>query len=68
MLWLDNSYANMLCEVIVCLIDAFSYAQEALSTNKEIVLPRLSDQLCVVADGSVKQSGIGATLYVVPIK
>ena len=42
------------------LIDTFLCAQRALSSCKEIALPRPSDQLWIVTDGSVKQSGIGA--------
>ena len=47
------------------LYSAFTKAQKALLTNKEIVLPRPNDVLWIVTDGSVKQHGIGATLYVV---
>ena len=43
---------------------AFSNAQSALSSNKSITLPNASDQLWIVTDGSVKQYGIGATMYV----
>ena len=44
---------------------AFREAQNALSTCKNIVLPKASDKLWIVTDGSVKMQGIGATLYVV---
>ena len=43
---------------------AFSRAKEALSDTKTITLPRAQDTLWVVTDASVKQRGIGATLYV----
>ena len=42
----------------------FSNAQNLLSTHKAIVLPRSSDLLWIVTDGSVVKRGIGATLYV----
>ena len=43
---------------------AFKYAQDSLHTNKAITLPRPSDKLWLVTDGSTKQYGLGATLYV----
>jgi hypothetical protein len=43
---------------------AFTSAQTALSTNRYITLPRRHDQLWVVTDGSIKQRGLGATLYI----
>lgn len=46
------------------LIDSFSSAQKALSTNRSIVLPKPDDQLWIVTDGAVKKHGLGATLYV----
>lgn len=45
------------------LISDFHAAQKALASNKSITLPRPSDQLWIVTDGSVKSHGIGATLY-----
>ena len=42
----------------------FVTAQEALKSHKSIVLPRPSDQLWIVTDGSVTKRGLGATLYV----
>ena len=42
----------------------FTAAQDALNTHKSIVLPRASDQLWTVTDGSVTRRGLGATLYV----
>ena len=42
---------------------AFKNAQKALKTNRAITLPRPDDQLWIVTDGSVKNSGIAATLY-----
>ena len=44
--------------------EAFRVAQHTLSTNRSITLPRPSDQLWIVTDGSVTQHGIGSTLYV----
>lgn len=46
------------------LTTAFSGAQTALRTQRSVVLPRSSDQLWIVTDGSVKERGIGATLYI----
>ena len=43
---------------------AFSRAQSALRDHRSVVLPRPSDQLWIVTDGSSKSHGIGATLYV----
>ncbi len=43
---------------------AFEKAQSRLSSRKTIILPRKDDQLWIVTDGSVKNHGIGATLYV----
>ena len=43
---------------------AFKHAQTSLQTNKSIILPRPNDELWLVTDGSVKQCGVGATLYV----
>ena len=43
---------------------AFKHAQDSLHTNKTITLPRPSDKLWLVTDGSTKQYGLGATLYV----
>ena len=44
--------------------EAFKHAQTSLQTNKSITLPRPNDDLWLVTDGSVKQCGVGATLYV----
>jgi len=41
----------------------FIQAQHALADTKTITLPRPSDEIWIVTDGSVKKSGIGATLY-----
>ena len=46
------------------LLASFSSAPKALSSNKSIVLPKPEGQLWTVSDGSVKMSGLGATLYV----
>ena len=43
---------------------AFTKAQHALSSCKSIVLPRKNDQLWIVTDASIKEQGLGATLYV----
>ena len=44
--------------------EQFRYAQTHLNTRKAITLPRPSDQLWIVTDGSVTKHGIGATLYI----
>ena len=44
--------------------DSFAKAQSAIQSSQTITLPRPSDQLWVVTDGSVKKHGLGATLYV----
>lgn len=46
------------------LLAAFQKAQEALTTNKAITLPRPSDQLWIVTDDALRKYGLGATLYV----
>ena len=46
------------------LVSSFKLAQSALSQCKVITLPRPGDLLWIVTDGSVKQQGIGATLYI----
>ena len=46
------------------LMDAFKSAQAALTNNKVIHLPLPTDTLLIVTDGSVKKTGIGATLYI----
>ena len=42
----------------------FTAAQDALNSHKSIVLPRASDQLWIVTDGSVTQRDLRTTLYV----
>ncbi|CAC5369941.1 unnamed protein product [Mytilus coruscus] len=42
----------------------FEFAQKSLSSHKAITLPKCSDQLWIVTDGSVTKSGIRATLYI----
>jgi hypothetical protein len=42
----------------------FKFAQSSLANNKSITLPKSSDKLWIVPDGSVTKRGIGATLYV----
>ena len=44
--------------------EAFKRAKDKLQTRKTITLPRSTDELWLVTDGSVKQCGVGATLYV----
>jgi hypothetical protein len=44
--------------------EQFRSAQTNLTTRKSITLPRPSDQLWIVTDGSVTKHGIGATLYI----
>ena len=43
---------------------SFIAAQQSLNNNRRITLPTPSDQLWIITDGSVKQQGIGATMYV----
>ena len=50
--WTDTSLAH------------FHAAQDALKEHKSITLPRSSDQLSIVTDGSLAKCGIGAALYV----
>ena len=65
---LESSIAGLQSADIVPWTDnlhlQFTAAQQALSTNQAIVLPRPSDTLWIVTDGSVSKHGIGATLYV----
>ena len=44
---------------------SFRQAQDGLHNCKSIVLPKASDQLWIVTNGSVKMHGIGATLYAI---
>ena len=45
--------------------EQFNHAQQRLSMRASITLPRPTDQLWIVTDGSaVTRHGIGATLYV----
>ncbi len=46
------------------LLSDFHAAQRALSSCKSVTLPKPSDVIWIVTDGSVKQLGIGATMYV----
>ena len=46
----------------------FHLAQTSLTTRKSITLPRPSDHLWIVTDGSVTKHGIGATLYITRIE
>ncbi|CAG2256840.1 unnamed protein product [Mytilus edulis] len=42
----------------------FEFAQKSMSSRKAITLPKCSDQLWIVTDGSVTKRGMGATLYI----
>ena len=46
------------------LLLAFKSAQRALGNHKTITIPQPSDALWLVTDGSVKNRGIAATLYI----
>ena len=46
------------------LIESFNKAQKALKLQRPISIPHPNDQLWIITDGSVKQRGIGATLYI----
>jgi hypothetical protein len=65
---LDNAVANHNTKDKVIwsdqLRESFKTAQKALAQCHIITLPRPSDQLWIVTDGSIKQRGAGATLYV----
>ncbi len=65
---LDDSIANLSSKDKVewtdDLLASFHKSQAALQNNKSITLPRPDDQLWIVTDGSVKQRGLGSTLYV----
>ena len=65
---LDDSIAGMTSnEKIVWSensLNHFHTAQKSLKNHKSIVIPNTTDQLWIVTDGSVKQHGVGATLYV----
>ena len=43
---------------------AFQTAQKALRNHKSISIPRPSDSLWILTDGSVKNRGIAATMYI----
>ncbi|KAK3090592.1 hypothetical protein FSP39_012951 [Pinctada imbricata] len=65
---LENAIAGLQSKDKVVWNDALSehfyFAQRKLQETKDIVLPRRSDKLWIVTDGSVSKCGIGATLYV----
>lgn len=42
----------------------FKLAQHSLQNNRKITLPTPSDLIWIITDGSVKQQGIGSTMYV----
>lgn len=46
------------------LLSAFRTAQAALNNHRTITLPQPEDSLWIVTDGSVKNRGIAATLYI----
>ena len=46
------------------LCQLYAAAQRHLIQHKRITLPRPSDKLWIITDGSVKNTGIGSTLYV----
>ncbi len=46
------------------LLQCFHRAQQALSTNCAVTIPRLDDQLWIVTDGALRDPGLGATMYV----
>ncbi len=46
------------------LVTAFTIAQDHLQKHHTISLPRASDKLWIVTDASVKEHGLGATLYI----
>ena len=43
---------------------AFTKAQTYLQSHHRVTLPRSTDRLCIVTDASVKENGLGATLYI----
>ena len=45
------------------LLEAFKRAKDKLHSRKNITLPRSTDELWLVTDGSVKECGLGATVY-----
>ena len=47
------------------LSSAFKKAKDALSDAKTITIPRPSDQLCIITDGSIKPGAVGATLLAI---
>ena len=51
-------------ELTDSLREAFKRAKDKLHSRKTITLPRSTDELWLVTDGSVKECGLGATLYV----
>ena len=65
---LDSAIAGCQSQELISWTEAlqvhFNTAQKALSSNKRIALPIPTDQLWIVTDGSVKNHGIGSTLYV----
>ncbi len=65
---LDESIAGMTSKDQIpwteSLKDSFLVAQKNLNNHKSISLPRPTDHLVIITDGSTKMSGIGATLYI----
>jgi len=64
---LDNAISGLASQDKVSwsdtLLDDFKSAQLHLNKHKSITLPRATDILWIVTDGSVKNTGIGSTLY-----
>ena len=44
--------------------DMIAWSNEALASNRSVIFRKPEDQLWIVSDGSVKMSGLSATLYV----
>ena len=65
---LDSAIAGLQSQDTISWTDelhsAFDEAQRVLSSPRTITLPRPTDQLWLVTDGSVKKHSIGSTLYV----
>ena len=51
-----------------CLLNNFQIAQQTLKSTKSITVPRPPNTLWIVANGSLKKRGLGATLYVLTEK
>ena len=60
----DGRQSNEHIEWTDSLREASKRAKDKLHSRKTITLPRSTDELWLVTDGSVKECGLGATLYV----